>query len=494
MVNGSWLAINTPPTPFTPLTPPMPLLDDLLREFPDLTPKKDELTRILSAMERSGPPPALDKAFVDQLRRQLLTMPEPVSPLHSFFSSMQQKTFALAGAAIAIALLLPAGYALWKINNGGSTLVSKNAAKITMLESGAFGNLSEATSLGSAEGKGGSSMMGSAESSSALVAEDKRMAEDGMFIEPFPYEPTIYTYTFDGDLASYLEDVTATVYERQGFSGFDGTVLDAISSSFSPLNLRSFLDGTLTSFVLKADNHFLSVDTTGNMWSIYKDWASYGMIDSWTPLAASDIPTDEAIISSARDFANMWGIQLDGYGDPLIAEPEVSLARSGDASVYIPESATVVFPMLIDGQQVYPSWSAAPTGLRVSVNLRDLSVTNAYDALNQSYNASSYALTQDTALVKKLIAGGGSAPITSVEGIAYDEVTVALNAPERVLMEYSLYENGQSRTLFIPALRFTMQDPAQIPWTSGVITIPLVKDIAEAQASVDNGVVMPMVK
>ena len=395
---------------------------------------------------------------------------------------MQQKTFALAGTVIAIALLVPAGYTLWKINTEGTGGKFSARTEITMLDANAFGNLSSAAAAGVADGKGGGSMMSEATSTEAPTMDGKMVSSDLMIApgEPYPYEPTVYIYSFAEDLTPYLADTTGTVYERQAFSGFDGSALNEITNAFSHLNIGAFLSGDLTSFVLSANDYMLSVDTTGNMWSMYKDWTNYVWDESWTPLTAENLPSDDAIIAAAKDFANTWGIDVSGYGEPMIAEPEIALARSGVTDIYIPESATVVFPVLVDEQLVYPSWTSAPTGLRISINLRDMTVTNAYDALSQTYNASAYDLTQDSTLVSKLIAGGGSGPVT-YEGMAINEINVQLNAPERILMEYSLYEDGQSRTLFIPALRFTMTDPSQIPWTSGVITVPLVKDIAEAQ-------------
>jgi hypothetical protein len=215
-------------------------------------------------------------------------------------------------------------------------------------------------------------------------------------------------------------------------------------------------------------------------------------------MTAENLPSDDAILSAAAHFVTTWGIDVRAYGAPVIGESEIALARTGATDVFIPESATVIYPMLVEGNEVYSSWSSAPTGLRISVNLRDLTVTNAYDALTHAYNASSYELTQDTALINTLLAGGGNAPIM-YEGMTIHEVVVPLNNPERTLMEYALYENGQSRTLFIPALRFTLQDPSLLPWTSGVVMVPLVKDIAEAQSTNNDlyilgGAAEPMVK
>lgn len=468
-----------------PHPPPMPIIDELLREFPDLAPQKQDIEKIIAAMERSDRPPALDDAFVQRLRSQLLATPPLAQPFHQFFfSHMQQKTFVFLGAVLALCILTPAGFALWKMNSFGS--MPTPAAQITMLDAGAFGDLSGATRSGVSDGKGG----GGAEKMSATT-----IAVGEPY--PYPYEPTVYVYTFAGNISDYLTDTTGTVYERAPFAVFAGSTLNGIASSVSGINLGPFLSGELTSFVLRARGMMLSLDVPNNTWSIYQDWSSVSSSDAssdaWTPLAASDLPSDDAIITTAKDFASSWDIDTTSYGTPVIAEPEVALARSGAAGIYVPESATVVFPVLVDEQTVYPSWSTAPTGLRISINLRNLSVINAYDALSQTYNASSYDLTQDATLVTSLISGGGSAPAV-YEGTSIQEVSVELNAPERTLMEYSLYENGQSRTLFVPALRFTLKDPSQIPWTSGVITIPLVKSIAEqqGQSNIGGGIISPL--
>jgi hypothetical protein len=466
----------------------MSLLDDLLHEFPDLAPRRDELARIIAVMKDAGPPPGkLDDAFVQRLRAKLMTPTSP--PSYSFFPFMQQRTFSVLVAVLAIAVILPTGYALWKTGDGD--MFGTSDSSITFLEAGAFGNLSSATAVATADGKGG----GFGASESPLASSDKLVTGESFVSEPFPYERTVYIYTYAGDLASYLTEATATVYERQPFAPLRGSALSDIASAFSKLNIGAFLSGDLTSFVLSADDYMLSVDTQGNTWSIYKNWSAYIMPEAWSPMTANDLPADDVIFDAARNFVATWGIDVSSYGEPVIAEPEFALARAGATDTYIPESATVLFPTLVEHQLVYPSWSTVPTGLRISVNLRDLTITNAYDALSQAYDASSYDLTQDAYLVEKLVAGGGYAPTTH-EGIALNEIVVELNDPERVLMEYTLYENGASRTLFIPALRFTLKNPSELPWTSGVITIPLVKDIAETQANSEGngGVVWPLIK
>lgn len=474
----------------------MSLLEDLLREFPEFTPQRAELARILEAMERHGPPPDHpDAAFVARLRAQLLAEPAPSpSSFYSFFSFMNQRMLVPSLAALALVIVASAAGATWYLRSSSG----ENGARagITRLAAGAFGDLSSATSAGVADGKGGGGAgLSAAESPSVATIDSKMMATEEFISEPYPYEPTVYVYTYTGDLASYLTDATGTVYERQTFAPPSASALASLAGSFSQLDMRPFLSGDLASFVLRADDYMLSVDATGNTWSMYKDWTSYSVPENWTPMTVEDLPSDDAIFGAAQDFVQTWGITTSAYGTPVISEPEIALARSGLSSSYVPESATVVYPLLVDGGMVYPAWGSAPTGLRITVNLRDLNVTNAYDALSQSYNASTYDLTQDADLVGKLVAGGGSMPVT-YEGMAINEVTVALNDPERVLMEYSLYDNGTSRTLFVPALHFMLQDASEVPWTSGVVTVPLVKDIAETQASQgSNGGVVPfMVK
>ncbi len=484
----------------------MKLLDELLEEFPDLAPQKAELARLLAALEQSKSPPVIDKAFLDTLRAQLLRAPHPrrtfLHSFFSFFSSMEKRTLYLAGSSLALLLALPLVYLSFATGTPrpSSSSSSVAAASIVQLTPGAFGKLSEVSASAPTETpRMGGDALAFAESAGAQPAlADKRMAvdESGIFIEPLPYYiPTTYTYTFDGDLSAYLSDTSGTVYERSIPSAPAGSALQSLATAFPALQLTPFLNGQLTSYALKVKDYTLSVDSVGGMWNIFKDWTSYPSPEVWTPLEASDIPADEELFALAQSFVSTWGISLEGYGEPVIAEPEIALARSGASVSYIPESATVVFPSLINDQFVYPAWSSSPTGLRVSINLRDLSVTNAFDALSNSYNASSYPLTQDAELVRTLLTGGGNAPILYEGGGLVTEVFVPVRAPERVLMEYSFYDNGTYRMLFIPALRFALEDVSQVPWSSGFITVPLVQDIAETQASFGNGgVVMPMVK
>ncbi len=493
----------------------MTLIDELLREFPDLEPQKDTIVRILDAMKNDASPPVLDDAFVQKLRATLINTdvqrdaivraglkPAPANTIKSFFLFMQQKTFALAGAAIAILVMLPAGYALWKINNDNGGFSNTTHSMITMLDAGAFGDLTQGSYSGTPDGKGGglqgdeSALVSDVTSNNKLVTSETSIAVG----EPYPYEPTVYIYTFDGDLAPYLTDTSATVYERQAFSAFAGSALNELTSAFSSLSISPFLAGNLVSFTLNKNGYTLSVDTLVNMWTINKDWSPSNDTIEWRPLEASDIPSDEAIIATAKSFANTWGIALENYGAPVIAESEIALARAGTKDMFIPESATVVFPTRINDQTIHSPWTSTPNGLFMSVDFRTMTVTyTTGGSLNQAFNASSYELTQDTELVQRLIAGGGSAPVT-YDGIAMNEVVVPVKNPERILMEYGLYENGTTRTLFIPALRFSLEDASQLPWTGGAITVPLVKEIAKTQDHINDDVVVqdgmttPMIK
>lgn len=452
----------------------MSLLQKILESLPELNKHKEELEPILHALQKQKPNPPINDALFEDIKKNIYHTVDTQHLNHfnplNLFPSMK---YALLIPALAL-VILPVGYALVQMN-----IKNVPSSLITRLEPQAFGSL---VSLESTKAFPDMSSTKALLNSSINATEGMGGNEMSPIRIGEPYPMTHYTFRFDGDLSPYLTESSGTVYKRQSATALEGSGLKSIPGFAHNGMLSVFAQGDLTNMTLRKDGYYFTIDSQNNSWTIYEDWqvSNKTMSETWEPLQQQDIPADDAIIAVARNFAQSHGIDLASYESPVIAEPELALARIASTStMYAPDIVSVVFPSLIDGQRAYLSWGLAPTGLRISVNLRTMNVTHAFDVINGAYDASSYTLVQDAKALEGLIAGGGSVPMYPPE--AEEEVIVELSAPEKILMEHYIYDNDVQQTLYVPALRFSLKDPTQIPWMTSSVTIPLVQEIVNGQ-------------
>lgn len=222
-----------------------------------------------------------------------------------------------------------------------------------------------------------------------------------------------------------------------------------------------------------------------------------------------NMPSDAEIIAIANKFLEDYGINLSAYGQPTInAYWRTEFERATDKStVWIPEDVQVVFPTVIDGQQVYDG-SGYASGVSVNVNVKFNKVSGFYSLRSDNFESSAYDLETDKDRIIKAVERGGQYPIyyagfAENGQVANDsEQVVELGTPEKVLMNYWKYDekNGQSYELFVPALKFPVTKVPEnaMYFNQQAIVVPLVKDILDA---IDKnfeqpiyGDVMPMVK
>jgi hypothetical protein len=270
-------------------------------------------------------------------------------------------------------------------------------------------------------------------------------------------------------------------------------------SAFSSLELGSL------SFQENKDNGYLfSFDLNYGLISIYENWSRWPTLvqmekDGYAPLTADEALSDAESIALANSFLDDYGVSRSLFGAPVVQQYPQYLTGTRaveDANgtvtnsapvedLYIPDSATVIYPLKIDGKLVY-DLSGNPYGLNVRVNFRARRVAGLDNLRSMNLATSAYEAVSDATAVLDVVKRGGVYGGT-IEG-ATTINTYETGTPEQVLVAMQSYSTNSADEFFVPALRFPItKTPAGTFEYQTAIVVPLVADFLETAAP-DGGV------
>ena len=151
---------------------------------------------------------------------------------------------------------------------------------------------------------------------------------------------------------------------------------------------------------------------------------------------------------------------------------------------YFPDTLQVLYPFQLNDQPVYES--SQRFGLMVTVDLREMRVSDVYNLQTQQYDSSDYpALTDVPAIIKQAESGGYQSyyPIYFKDS-SVKEVTVSLGTPLRGYIKIWQYrpDKQYGDELFVPALFFPVLNAAELEnfYTTQVI-VPLIEEFSQDQ-------------
>lgn len=450
---------------------PEQIFDELVKADPGLEAQKAKLIPLIERLMKEKPEAPIDEMFFARLKNQLLTK-----------ASMQKErslnpfTLALLGSALTLVIAVPATYELTK---SGSIPASFEAPRIAFSDFGksGFGTLSfsgsgaentRSMSMNSGMGgMGGGGMATDAASEAPMIASDSKIA----------YWPsTNYVYKYKGELdLSHIKD---TVYRKTGTLGVNAGTL--LSAKVGPFDLSAFSGSNVDSFSIKQSDK--------NGYSVYvgSDGSVSASINEgyWTTLGGSgtvseeNTPSDEEILKTADNFLKKYQISTRDYGTPIVDRRNFAyalMAKSMGMEAYFPDSYTVTYPLMLDGEQAVNS-DGSPNGISVTVNVSTNTVTGVWAQSYNSIDRSSYALETDTDKILSVASRGG------IYGYNYEDaektVEVELGEPEVVLMAYWQYDGASGQNLFVPALRFPILNrPDDASFYQDAVVVPLPQDI-----------------
>ena len=503
------------------------ILTELYEIDPGLREHEQELIPVLEKLIAHKPDVTPDPAFVEKLRMMLREKAsKKTSSTHSQFSIfnfpfplMPNLSYTVAGALVGVLITGPVVYSLVRTQQ---TLPATEGGESTALFSynvsnagnEAFGDLSQMNVNLDAYGRGGGGMGGDRPQSGGgggNVAMDATMAPeiardgDAKMIAP---DFINYNLVFNGELPALTAEQVEILKRQKGISSPQiGSILNTFNTGL--IDLDSFDNAKVDSMNFYQDAPF------GYMFYVNFREGSIALNSNWEKwphpemncrdeacyrryrININDVPADETLIGIANDFVEEHGFDLSQYGEPEVDNTwRINYESSPDkAQFYIPESARVVYPLLVEGKPVYEE-GGAKVGISVSVHVREKKVSDVWGIMDQKYLKSSYDAVTDEAQVRSFLETFGDMNTSWMpEGTTQRTVDITLGTPEIGYMKMYTYENTISDELIVPALIFPVENVPQGEYfyrTS--VTVPLAKDLLDnLNVPIDGPRPMPLI-
>lgn len=512
------------------------ILEDLFTLDPSLKEHEEALRKAVHTLLEARPDAELDDAFRARLREELLAKATHMRfrkktrhTLADWIGTHRTMVYAASGTLATTLIVLATVLTLGQNPGAQKELASKEdilsgTVSIVPVAEQAFGPLL-LSSVGEM-GMGGGVAMDAGGGAAANDMSVKSMAEDapaamtapsagaGMLAVPapevttresevadkmiMPYEQTVYTYTYTGDPLSFTEEKVG-VLRRAKNASLSTSALNTLLGVVNPdlIDLSTFPGLGLRNFaaVDRDDKYYITVDLAEEMVSISPGMGSADMVYSRCltercmprPLSMGDVPEDATLISLAEQFVAAHGIGKANYGTPAVDHRWKSWAAyAADSQLYVPDSMSVIYPLIIEGKNVYGE-GGDPIGMSVNVNIRSKVVTGVWDITSHRYERSLYTAETDMDRILKIASQGGYRqyyPYYAEDGSwRTKKVDVEIGSPDIVYMKFWKYDEakGVSDELLVPAFAFpVISEPSggEFPPAPRVI-VPLAKELLD---------------
>ncbi len=461
------------------------ILEDLYKIDDNFKKYEKELIKIINELLVSRPDTKFDQNFRMELRTKLIHKAEELSQSKSAkltFNFMNtKKLYYFAGAlAVIVLLIVPAVYLM----NQPKGAQINFGLQIARLDDAAFGALSsqntkeQSMALGIGAGGGG----GMAPTAITEGVDIARM--------PAPYY-TNYNFTYIGDELETVEDKIA-VLKRLKETG--GTNLNQFLNkiNFDALNLSKFSDSNLKNLSFAQDKDFgyfininledgsININENYNTWPHpERDCRDEQCYEKYR-LNISQVPDNETLISIANKFISEYGLDVSMYGQPEINQnwKEAYETASSQKNIYIPESISVIYPLMINNKYVYDQ-GGNKQGLNININLKYKKISGVYNFTSQNYQSSDYDAETDTSKIIELAKNGGLIKIYQYPE-ATKTVEVKLDTPTISYVKIWNYNSDNSEEIIVPAYIFPVINYGDDSgfWQKNII-VPLAKDFLE---------------
>lgn len=488
-------------------------INQIMQEL-GLSPTDASARKVIEQLANSKPnAPDIDAQFISELREDLqrrsssknITENSQSINLLSFFMN---KT--LVSALVVTLVVIGAG-GVWYAKNsdqplfqssgldGGSQLLSgKYDVKTVAQES--FGDLDKiavvtekqalATNNAGGYGAGGNSV-----STSTMPTEDQKLIAPG---EPYPGQ-VYYTFSYQGAKTLPGLQESQPVLKRikpQQPASLVSRVVNLLSFGLIDLSMLKNVQMQNLSFIEDREYGYgVFVDVQQGMVNMYQNYERWPQVDySSAPLKIEELPSDEQVISSADAFLKEYSISKDGYGTPRVVQQWRLAYEAASASdrvnYYIPEQVQVIYPLILDGKEVYDE-SGNVYGLNVIVDARTKRVTNLYELNSKQYERSEYKGEIDSTRIFDIVKNGGFRNYNYPDQVG-KRVDLKIGTPtvQMVKIYYSVDNYRTSSDLYVPALVFPIENWKEANYWRQTVMVPLVKSLLDTE--IQNPPVMPL--
>lgn len=492
------------------------ILAELYQLDPSLKKYEKQLIILMEELIKSKPDIALDESFRQELKTQLLSKAADIKTNKKFnykymfnFSFLKfARSFSYVAVGVAVmALAISSSFYLTspKYRVAGTRLALNSQFNLVEVSDRAFGFLqSQNTGLpAGAEGLGAGGMgegtiaIRSEVAPETTVTEDKDVAVidpgygGGGMIMP---APVYISYVYKGEPLELIQDKVGVLKRMKNSTsaGQLGSLLTSIDfglmnlSRLSNVQLQnlSFVEDREFGYAIYANLYDSSISISENYpkWpnpmSQCQDEACYRSFQ----LSINDMLADEEIVRLANEFVSNYGVDLSSYGEPVVNNDWRLWYERADnkQDVYIPEVVSVVYPLVLNGQEVYDE-SGNKTGLYVNINIRYKRATGVWNLFAQNYQRSLYDAETNVDTVLQYAERGGLYSWQWED--APNRVEVGLGTPTISYVRMWNYKPGAAEgdELYIPALIFPILDsPDNVDVYKKAVVVPLAKDLLSA--------------
>lgn len=470
------------------------ILEDLYRVDASLKEHEEELIGVITQLIKAKPESELNETFRMELREQILKMARDIKLNTNFgktkfswadsFMPQLLKPAGLVAAGLVLGIIIALPIML-KQGGGVEQLKSNFAFEVQKEGDGAFGSLVSEEQVvaqsGDTEavGKGGGSSILAPSITPMPIMEvsslDARVVEPSIMPVP-PMQRVNYNYVYTGDDFTIDNDMMAVFQKTQDEKTASSVGKYITSIDIGVLDLSLLKNARVEQLRIledRPDGYSISVNFTEGSVSFNQNWKKW-TVDSFKKLKKSDLPEDSTIIAVTDKFIMDYKIDLSNYGKAEVTNDWIQDYDIDGMSEFAPSYITVVYPLLIDGNQVYEK-SGYPTGIQISVNIKKMKVTGLWNLNSQSYKSSLYEVETD---VEKILEVAREGERRYYFDNSTKTLEFELGTPTQVLAKIYNYENGESKQLLVPALVFPV---TKIPDEKGYyqknIIVLLVKEL-----------------
>jgi hypothetical protein len=238
------------------------------------------------------------------------------------------------------------------------------------------------------------------------VALTSPVAND-LMIEPLPYVPEIYRYTFSGELNLEIPQ-NMTVYKKENTKSDTSSLIGLLKNiNFSGVNLANFANLNISSLSVNEDKEFgysLNLDFDNSGLSIWKNWTKWPA-QNYEEAQKLPLLTEAESLAIAKNFLSQYNIDLSSYGTPVVEQSYMAaLLRAADTKIapdFYRPAPTVIYPLLIDGKEVREEYGQA-TGVRVEIDPVEKKVSGVNGLSVAQYLASEYQVENNVENILKV--------------------------------------------------------------------------------------------
>ncbi|MBP9686574.1 MAG: hypothetical protein KBD66_02115 [Candidatus Doudnabacteria bacterium] len=468
-----------------------------------------ELRALLTDLVKTKPDVVVDQAFAQGLKAKLSAKADLLQtearPSHPFFARFSALNLGLAVVALVAvassAVLYQKAYGPISVEN--YTTTAQPASEVVAIGPNAFGKLGLIAEGGNGRGGGGAALNAPTETSQMDTVA--KMA-GGAGTDALIYPVRSYRYSYRGEAIQDLA-VSIPVYRKNknGFASQASSILSRLR--LKAFNLKDFTNPRLDSITLtdESENGYTAyIDFQSSVLNLYQNYTRWNSDEkrcNYDPTCLAQarqgktMAANEELIQIAQTFLKDQGVPMTAFAAPQVHESWVQaleLSRSASPE-YLPQDATVVFPRLVDGQEVRDE-SGFASGVMVTINVWSRQVTSASELGAFGVEKSEYAAETDTTRLIALAERGTYYNYPEYRDPNAEVVTVELGTPTRGLVRtWQTANDGSSGTeLYVQALFFPVTNQKDTGYYGKYVVIPLAKDILDAANQNPPAQIMPL--